>query len=132
MSFAAQVLRKTVRKLLFFQLSVVLLTAAAYLLAKGGAAALAAGFGGGIALVNTLVSAQRLRKATEAAATDARRGMLELYLGALTRFIGTPALIAVGIVLLELDPVAIIVGFAVAQVAYLLNGVETGTGKSHS
>lgn len=121
MSYAAKVLQGTARQVLTTQALLVLAAAVAFLVYGGSAKALAAAFGGGIALLNTLVSAHRLVRASEAAPGNPNRGMLELYIGAVTRFVATPALVAVGIVLLKLDPPAIIVGFVAAQVGYFFN-----------
>ena len=127
MSYAVNVLRVTLRKLLLAQALLVLSTAVGFLAVKGGYTPLAALFGGAVALLNTAISANRLQKASEVAGGDVRRGMLELYLGAATRFVLTPLLIALGIAALSLDPVALIVGFGVAQLGYLFNNVKTGT-----
>ncbi len=128
MSYAAKVLQGTLQRLLIVQALLILAAAAVYLATKGWPYALAALFGGGIALLNSLISAQRLRRAAEAV-NDARRSMLELYLGAVTRFVATPALVAVGIVWLRLDPLAIIVGFAVAQLAYFMSSARSPAAK---
>jgi ATP synthase protein I len=127
MSYAVNVLRATLRKLLLAQALLVLTTAVGFLAAKGGHTPLAALFGGAVALLNTAISAHRLQKASEVAAGDAHQGMLQLYLGAAMRFVLTPLFIALGIAALGLDPIALIVGFAVAQLGYLFNNVKTGT-----
>lgn len=133
MSYAAELLRRTTRRLLLIQLAIVLVTAALYFALRGAEELIAALFGGGIALLNTSISAQRLRRASESAAADPRQGMIELYLGAITRFILTPALIAIGILALGLEPVAMIVGFAVAQLAYFFdNRARTGPSGTES
>jgi ATP synthase protein I len=124
MSYAAKVLQGTARRVLTTQALLVLAAAFGFLAYGGVDKALAAAFGGGIALLNTLVSAHRLVRASEAAPDNVNRGMLELYIGAVTRFVATPALVAVGIVLLKLDPPAIIVGFVAAQVGYFFNGAR--------
>ena len=118
MSHAVKVLQGTLRRLLIVQAGLILASATAYFFAQGGAAAVAAAFGGAIALLNALVSAHHLKRASVGAAGNAQRGMLELYLGAVIRFIATPLLVAVGIVALGLAPVPMLVAFAVAQVAY--------------
>ncbi len=129
MSYAQQVLRGTTRRLLIIQALLVLATAIVYLALKGWQPALAAVFGGVIAVFNMLVSAHRLARASNAAVADMKRGMMELYVGAIIRFVATPALFAAGIVS-GLDPVAIIVGFAVAQVAYFFNSARPHTPNS--
>lgn len=121
MSYAAEVLRRAVKRLLLVQVLLVLAVSIAFLLGQGLAEFLAAIYGGGIALFNTLVSAQRLRRATDAAVADAKSGIMELYVGAITRFVATPLLVAVGIVVLALEPVGIIAGFAVAQLGYFFD-----------
>ena len=125
MSYAVQVLKGTTRKLLLVQSVLILVVATVYLATKGGLPSLAALFGGAIALFNTVISAWHLGRASAAAGTDARRGMFELYIGAVIRFVATPLLVAVGILFLKLDPVAIIAGFAVAQLGYFFNSVRT-------
>lgn len=132
MSYAANALRSTTRRLLTVQGLLILLATGLYFGLKGWQPAVAALFGGLIALLNTLVSAHRLARASETAAQDPKRGMMELYIGAVIRFVATPGLIAVGIVLLELDPVAIIVGFAAAQVGYFFNSARPHNPKPNS
>jgi len=120
-----KVLHRTLRRLLTAQALLVLTAAGLYLAVKGGDHAAAAVYGGGIALLNSLISALHLRRATEAAGSSATRGMAELYVGAVIRFVAVPVLVALGIWGLTLDPVAIIAGFAVAQLGYLFNSVRT-------
>lgn len=125
MSYAETVLRRTARRLLITQLLLVLITATAYFIAKGLGGSVAALYGGAIALLNTLISANRLRRASDVAARSANRGMMEMYIGAIMRFIATPLFVALGIAALGLDPIAIIVGFAVAQLGYFRVGAHS-------
>lgn len=122
MSYAAQVLRAALRRLLFVQLLLVLSVALGYFVIKNGDSALAAGYGGGIALANTIIMAWRVGR------TNDRRAFAELYIGAGLRFALTLLLMALGMGLLKLDPLALIVGFAVAQLGYLFNRVSTNIG----
>lgn len=127
MSYAAQVLRSTLRRLMIVQALLALAAAIVYgaVLRHGVPGAAATLYGGGIALVSTFISAWRLLRATEVAGASATRGMAELYIGAALRFVSVLALMALGMAVLKLDPLAIIVGFAVAQLAYLFNRVST-------
>ena len=125
MSYAAQVLRHTVRRLLTVQVLLIAATALAFLVLRGQFAAVSALYGGGIALVNTLLSAWRLLRATEAVSANPGRGMVEFYIGAAMRFVSVLILTGIGIKALKLEPVAIIAGFAVAQIGYLFNRVST-------
>jgi len=124
MSYAEKVLRSTLHRLLLAQAGLVMAAAGVYLATRGAGPAVAALFGGGIALLNSFISANRLERASRLGG-DVNRSMLELYIGAIARFVATPVLVAVGIVVLHLDPVAIIVGFAVAQIGYFFNRVRT-------
>ncbi len=124
MSHAKKVLRSTLYRLLLAQAGLVVAVAAVYFATRGSWPAVAALFGGGIALLNSFISANRLERASRLGG-DAQRSMMELYIGAVARFVATPVLVAVGIVVLHLDPVAIIVGFAVAQLGYFFNRVRT-------
>lgn len=124
MSYAARALRVTLRRLLLVQLLLVLLVALGYFAIKNGDSALAAGYGGGIALANTVVMAWRVSQANN------KYALAELYLGAALRFGLTLLLMGLGMGLLELDPLALILGFAVAQLGYLFNRVSTDIGVS--
>lgn len=117
MSYAARVLRATLRRLLVVQLILVLPVMLACAIIKGGDSALAAGYGGGIALINTAVMAWRVSQ------TSGKRALVELYIGAGIRFGLTLLLMAVGMGMLKLDPLALLLGFAVAQLGYLFNHV---------
>ena len=125
MSHAVKVLQGSLRRLLLIQAALALAAAEGYLLARGLPHSMAALFGGGIALFNSAISALQLARAARVG--DATRQMAELYMGAAFRFLATPALVAAGILVLDLDPVAIIVGFAVAQVAYLFGNTRPET-----
>lgn len=122
MSYAARVLRAALRRLLFVQLLLVLFVALGFFVIKNGDSALAAGYGGGIALANTIIMAWRVGR------TNDKRAFAELYIGAGLRFALTLLLMALGMGLLKLDPVALILGFAVAQLGYLFNRVSTDIG----
>lgn len=126
MHHTSKVLHRTLRRLLLVQGGLVAAVAAGFAVVTGPGAVPAVLFGGAIALFNTLVSAERLHRATAVAGQDPSGGMASLYMGAVIRFVATPALIVVGIAALALDPVAILAGFAVAQLGYLLNNVNTG------
>ncbi|QBQ53791.1 ATP synthase subunit I [Nitrosococcus wardiae] len=121
MSYAARVLRATLRRLLVVQLLLVLPVVLAYAVIKGGDSALAAGYGGGIALINTAVMAWRVGRA------NSKRALAEFYIGASIRFGGTLLLMAIGMGVLKLDPLALLLGFAAAQLGYLFNRVPMNT-----
>lgn len=63
--------------------------------------------------------AWRLKRAAGLAQGNGRQGGLTLYAGAVERFVVTLAGFAVGMGMLRLEPLAQIIGFAVAQLGYL-------------
>jgi len=130
MHHTSKVLHRTLRRLLLVQGVLVAAVAIGFGALSGAGAVPAALFGGGIALLNTLISAERLHRATAVAGQNPSGGMGHLYAGAIVRFVATPALVVLGILALSLDAVALLAGFAVAQLGYLFNNVHTGPARS--
>lgn len=115
-------MRSGLRRLLIAQ--VVLTLAAALLMyywrAPTTGIVLAALYGGGIALVDSLLLAWRTRRAAErASAGEGQLQVISLLGGAVERFVFTLAAFGLGMAVLELDPVALIAGFACAEMGYL-------------
>lgn len=115
-------MRQNVRRLLLSQ--IVLTLAAALLMYSwrepSGYTALAAVYGGGMALINSLLLAWRTRRAGEKAVTgEAQLQVLGLMGGMVERFVFTLAAFALGMAVLKLDPPALIAGFACAELGYV-------------
>jgi ATP synthase protein I len=87
-------------------------------------AAMAAAFGGGIALLSAWLLGVSVRLAAQLARTDPGRETTALYIGAVMRFAGVLVLFAVGMGVLQLSPLPLLGGFAVAQVGHVLNGAR--------
>ena len=81
------------------------------------APAAAALYGGGIGLATSALLGFRIARAARPGA-----GLGGLYIGALERFVFVATAFAVGIAVLNLEPVAIIVGFAATQCGYFIAG----------
>jgi len=99
---------------------VVAAVAGAYLVLGRQPAVPAALFGGGIALVNTLLLGLRVQRAGKAAEASAARGTLTLYFGAVERFVFTLAGFGLGMGVLHLPPLPLLLAFAAAQAGYLI------------
>lgn len=125
MSHAAVVLRGALRRLLGVQLALTVAVVAAWWASAGPPQALAALYGGGIALVGTLIAGRRIARAGRAATQSPQLGEAEIYIGVVMRFVATLALMALGMGPLRLDPLAILAAFAAAQLGYLFNRVDT-------
>jgi len=93
--------------------------AAAFFADSGIGAVMAALYGGGIAVASAWLLARRLAMASDAAG-DATAGMRVLYVGAVQRFALVLGLFALGMGALGLSPLPLIVGFAAAQLGFLL------------
>lgn len=118
MSYAVRMLRAALRKLLIVQLLLVLPVVLAYAGIKGGDSALAAGYGGGIALINAVIMAWRVGQ------TSNKPALANFYVGASTSFGTTLLFMGVGMGMLNLDPLALLAGFAVAYLGYLYLGYQ--------
>ena len=125
MNPTTEALARKNRTLLRYQ---VLLTALAVLiwwLLRGSDAAIAAGYGGAVTIIATLLLGWRMLRAGRETRLDPRKSMQILYVGAAWRFLLTVALFAFGIGYFKLDPPAMIVGFMLAQLAYIFVGLGT-------
>ncbi|NIR61482.1 MAG: ATP synthase subunit I [Gammaproteobacteria bacterium] len=121
-------MRDGIRSVLLTQAVLVVVVAAVYLFLGTERAALSALYGGGVAVANALLLAQRLQRAGEAARQDAGRGTAMLYLGAVQRLVVTLVGLGVGMGFLGLDPLPMVIAFALAHAGYLLAGPSaTGT-----
>jgi hypothetical protein len=113
-----------IRVILSTQLVLVLLTSVVFFLVSGGFQAGSAGFGGAIALINVLLLEWRRYQADKGRAIDARQSLLVLYRSALERLLLVALLFALGLGALALDPLALLTGFVMGQVALLLTGIK--------
>lgn len=103
------------------QLILILALAGVSFLVYGKSPALAALYGGGIALINSLLMIRRVSKANKVLSKDPRSDVVSLYLGALERFVFTFAAMALGMGWLGINPLALLAGFALAHFAYPLS-----------
>jgi ATP synthase protein I len=118
MSYAVRLLRSALRRLLIIQLLLVLPVVLVYAGIKGSDSALAAGYGGGIALINAVILAWRVGR------TNSKPALADLYVGASISFGMTLLLMGIGMGMLKLDPPALLFGFAVAYLGYLYVGYQ--------
>ena len=101
------------------QLIISVIVAAAFLM-KGIWESVAALYGGIASLCITILLLWGIKRATEAAKDSPGKSMRILYVGAVQRFLLVIGLLAMGIAMLKLDPIAMCVGFALAQLSYLI------------
>jgi ATP synthase protein I len=109
-----------VRKVVTWQVIGSTLAAAAFFVGKGWGAAQATLCGGAIGIAATLLLSRSVKKAGRAA-VDPNAAMRILYLGAAQRFCLVLGAFAFGLAVLKLEPLALFVGFALAQAGYFIS-----------
>lgn len=108
--------------LLWAQVCLVVGLAGLFLL-HGLNAAVSALYGGGVALASSALLGRSLKAAGQAAKRAPKQGVWMLYFGAVQRFVLVLGFFALGMGLFGLPPLPLIVGFAGAQVAFLIGGI---------
>jgi len=125
MSFALVVMRRVVRRLLTIQFIIMLVVAAIYLILESFNGFLAALYGGSITILSTLLISWRISRAGEVASNEQQQAYLEVYIGAIQKFVLTLILMAIGMGYLKLNALAILICFAATQLSFVFNKVDT-------
>lgn len=118
MDTAVSQVQTSAKKVAGLQLIIAALAAVVFGIIEGGWAALSAFFGGFISFCVSLLLRRGVLKANEIAQQDPGRGMTALYIGAVQRFVLVLALFGLGLGLMDMSPLATVVGFGCAQLAY--------------
>jgi F0F1-type ATP synthase assembly protein I len=113
------------RRIIVVQVGVSLVAAAGFL-AQGPWEAVSALYGGLASVVLAMLSGRGFKRAHEHALSDPKKSMMILYIGAVQRFVAVLVLLALGLGGFKLDPLAVFIGFALAQTSYLM-GVRGGS-----
>ena len=92
----------------------------------GMPAALAALFGAGIALSNTLLLVWRLHRGKRQVHADAHRHLRSFYFSTFERFFVVGGLLAVGLGALQLTPLPLLAAFVAGQMAWMISGLTSG------
>ena len=83
--------------------------------------ALSALYGGLNSVLLALISIRGFKRANEFALSDPKKSLMILYIGAVVRFAAVIVVLGIGLGLLKLEPIAVFVGFALAQASYLMS-----------
>lgn len=110
MNFAAEKLRKGVRRVLLFQALLTLFVAGAFAVARGRYEFLSALYGGAVALLSCAWLGRGVLRATV---------LGSLYANAITRYGAAMVLLGVGLGVLGLAPLPLLAAFAAAQFGFL-------------
>lgn len=120
MSYSAQVTRSFLRRIILAQSIVVFLCALYYLLTADLAHGIAAFFGGGVAVANSLVLHWNFERAERIAGNSADMNLRLLYRTAALRLFLTIGLLALALGGLKLEPLPVLVGFLMGLAALLV------------
>jgi len=115
---ASKQMQVNARKVVSLQVGIAVAVAVIFGFIEGGWHALSAIFGGLISVFSSLLLRRGVARASEVVKDDPKKGMAILYFGAFQRFIMVLVLFALGLALIELDPLAAVIGFGCAQLAY--------------
>jgi len=118
---ATQAVEAKARKVLITQLVVGVATAIGFLLYTGAWHAYSALAGGAVSIALLLQLRHGIKRAGEIAQHDQKRSMIILYMGAAQRFLLILVLFALGLGVVNFDPLAMFVGFFLAQLSNLTN-----------
>lgn len=118
MDIAVGQVQTSAKKVAGLQIIIAALTAVVFGVIEGGWAAGSAFFGGFIGLTVSLLLRRGVLKANEIAREDPKRGMIVLYAGAVQRFVVVLALFGLALGWLDMTPLAVVIGFGCAQLAY--------------
>jgi ATP synthase protein I len=112
------------QRLIALQLVIMAAVSIVFYLRSGIYAAGSAWFGGITAMLNVLLLLWRRHRADAGRALSAGRSLWVLYRTALERFVMVVLLFALGMGVLKLDPLALLTGFVVGQLALVLIGMK--------
>lgn len=115
MSYAVRLLYTALQKLLIAQLILVFLVMLVYAYLEGSSSALAAGYGGGITLINGIIMAWRVSRVSN-------KSTLAALSGISASFGSTLFLMGIGMGVLKLNPLAILTSFSITHLGYVYLG----------
>ena len=147
MSYAAELLQRNIRRVLYTQAALTSLVVVAFVigLPAGRAVAvpawlvgfspefyngLSSAYGGAVAILSTWWLGRRVNAAGELARARLQAGQLALFIGLLQRLFGLMLLFVIAFALLRLSPLPLIVGFSVAHLGLLAATKVTVTRKN--
>jgi ATP synthase protein I len=119
-STAESRLAEQTRSVAGFQIITSVIVAALFLL-QGPWESASALYGALASIATAMLLSRGIRRAGDAALSDPKKSMKILYLGAVQRFLLVVLLLGAGLALIKLEPVALIVGFALTRLSFLLN-----------
>lgn len=121
MNTTASELVERARRVIGMQLLATLIVATAFYIGVSAIHGRSAFFGGLISVFLSYLLGRGVKRAEALAVSHPRQSMAILYIGAAQRFIVAIAAFGFGLAYLDLNPLAVFVGFAVSQLSYVIN-----------
>ncbi|MDH5591427.1 MAG: ATP synthase subunit I [Gammaproteobacteria bacterium] len=106
------------------QVVVLVVTVFIILLWQGNSASIACFFGGGMAIVNTLLQRWHLIRSAKQAKSDAGMNLRKAYRCVAERWIVTIVMFVIGFAVLALSPLPLMTGFIVTQLTLLFGNLN--------
>ena len=113
-----------IRRLLFYQLLLVLAASAVFLAIFDSLSAISVLCGGGIAAGNALLAARCARRDAQAPERTPQQSLVALYICMVQRFVIVAALFALVMGGLKLDPLAVLTGFITGLAVMMIFGTQ--------
>lgn len=107
------------------QLALTLISVAVVFSLLGDGAARAVGYGGGVALTNTMLLTWRMKSSAQRPRLKPQQELFKLYRSSLERFFVVVLLLAVGLGWLKLLPALLLTGFVLGQVALVITTITS-------
>ena len=126
MNSAAQELVVKARKVIGLQILIGGLVVAGFFLGKGTLGALSAAYGSVISIILAWLLSRGVVQAGNSAQQSSKKSTAILYMGAVQRFLLVLALFGFGLAFLKLEPLAVVIGFALSQLAFTIMVVKHG------
>ena len=120
MDAVATQVQENAKRVVILQLAIAAVTAVVWLIVSGTMHGAGAFFGGLISVSSSLLLRRGVVKAAEISATDPKRGMIALYMGAVQRFVLILVLFGIALGGLDLEPLATVTGFLTTQLVYVV------------
>lgn len=107
-------------KIILLQVLIGGMVGAGFFVAASFWEAVSAGFGVLIGISGTAMLAGRILRAGNEAQYDPRKSMRMFYMGAVQRFVLVAVLLGSGLLVFKFDPLPMIVGLCMSQLAYIV------------
>ena len=114
------------RKVIGLQILIGGLVVAGFFLGKGTLGALSAAYGSAISILLAWLLSRGVVQAGNTVQESSKKSTAILYMGAVQRFLLVLALFGFGLAFLKLEPLAVVIGFALSQLAFTIMVIKYG------